>query len=114
MTIREYILQKLQAFGTISEAELLDMSMSRSFDLAEQYSEKNAEEVAKAIIELIEGKILAPTMKSVSESGFSASWDYSSVGKYYIWLCRKYGIKPNADIIAMLNVNMLIDKSDIW
>lgn len=114
MTVKEYILQKLQAFGVISEAELLDMSMSRSFDLAEQYSDKNADEVAKAIIEAIEGKILAPTMKSVSESGFSASWDYSSVGKYYIWLCRKHGIKPNADFIAMLNVNMLIDKTDNW
>lgn len=114
MTIREYILQKLQAFGAISEAELLDMSMSRGFELADEYDNESAEEVAKAIIELIEGKILAPTMKSVSEGGFSASWDYSNVGKYYIWLCRKHDIKPNPDVTSMLNVNMLTDKSDIW
>jgi hypothetical protein len=33
MTIREYIQMKLNAFGNISEAELLDMSISGGFGL---------------------------------------------------------------------------------
>lgn len=114
MTIREYILQKLQAFGTISEAELLDMSMSRGFELADEYDNESAEEVAKAIIELIEGKILAPTMKSVSEGGFSASWDYSNLGKYYLWLCNKHDVKPNDAVLGLLGVNVIRDVSNLW
>lgn len=114
MTIREYIQMKLNAFGNISEAELLDMSISGGFGLDYDYNEGTTEAVGVAIAKFIEEKVLAPSLKSVSESGFSASWDYSNLGKYYVYLCRKYGLKADKDVLAHSGVNAIIDKTDIW
>lgn len=114
MTIREYILQKLQPFGNLSEAELLDISVCGGFDLNNSYDVEIAKSVGKALTKFIEEKTLAPAVTSVSESGFSISWDYSNLGKYYLYLCNKYGIKPNEDVLGMLGISMIIDKTDIW
>lgn len=114
MTIKDYILQKLTAFGSVSEAELLDMSFGGEFCLDDVYSVENTNDVGIAMAHFIEGKVLAPQMKSISESGFSASWDFSNLGKYYIWLCNKHGIKPNNDALELMGVNMIKDISNLW
>ena len=114
MTIKDYILQKFNAFGAISEAELLDMSFNGDFCLDDEYDVENTKAVGIAIAHFIEEKVFAPSMKSISEAGFSASWDYSNLGKYYLWLCDKYEIKTNDVVLGMLGVNVIKDVSNLW
>lgn len=114
MTIREYILQKFSAFGSITEAELLDMSIAGNFNAEDEYNVNVADAVGKASIHFIEERVFAPRMKTISESGFSASWDYSNIEKYYLMLCRRHGVSTDKTILEQLGVNAIIDKTDIW
>ncbi len=113
MTIRAYISDKLKAFG-ISEAQLIDLSISSGLDLDADVLSCEPSVVGIALTQTLEECILAPRVSNVSENGFSMSWDFASVGNYYIWLCRKWGITPNADVLQMLGVSAIIDRSDNW
>lgn len=114
MTISQYISQKLKPFGTLSEAQLLGVSLNAPFNVDDEFSIENADDVARAMVGLIEELVFSPKMSSISENGFSVSWDFAGLGKYYMWLCRKYGIKPDDDTLAMLGMSAVIDKTDIW
>lgn len=114
MTIREYILQKFAAFGELSEAQLLDMSLNGKFGLDDEYNDDVSKFVGIAMISGIEEIVFAPKLKSVNENGFSISWDYGDLGKYYLWLCRRWGVAPNEDVLDMLGVSMIIDRTNIW
>lgn len=111
MKIREYISQKLRAWN-ITDAQLGDISSS--IDLEEEYTSDDAQVVGKAMISIIEELMLAPCMSNVNENGFSVSWDYSRIGQYYMWLCRKYGVAPDDEVVAALGLSTITDKSDIW
>ncbi len=111
MTVGEYISQKFRAWN-ITDAQLVDVLASVNPE--EQYSEDNEQEVGKAMVGILEELALSPYMDNVNENGFSVSWDYSKVGQYYMWLCRKYGVDPNTDVVAALGLSTIIDKSDIW
>lgn len=107
MTNREYISQRLAGFN-VSEALLADSGI----DLNAEYAPSEA--MGKAIVSLLEELILAPSLKNVSESGFSVSWDTANVGKWYLYLCNKYGITPNDDVLTLLGISMIKDISDLW
>ena len=111
MKIREYISQKLRAWN-ITDAQLEDISSG--IDLDEEYTSDNSQVVGKAMISVIEELMLAPYMSNVNENGFSVSWDYSRIGLYYMWLCRKYGVAPDDEVVAALGLSTITDKSDIW
>lgn len=111
MKIREYISQKLRAWN-ITDAQLEDISSGIDFD--EEYTSDNSQVVGKAMISVIEELMLAPYMSNVNENGFSVSWDYSRIGQYYMWLCRKYGVAPDNEVVAALGLSTITDKSDIW
>lgn len=111
MKIREYISQKLRAWN-ITDAQLEDISSG--IDLDEEYTSDNSQVVGKAMISVIEELMLAPYMSNVNENGFSVSWDYSRIGQYYMWLCRKYGVDPDDEVVAALGLSTITDKSDIW
>ncbi len=111
MKIREYISQKLRAWN-ITDAQLADISSG--IDLDEEYTSDNSQVVGKAMISVIEELMLAPYMSNVNENGFSVSWDYSKIGQYYMWLCRKYGVAPDNEVVAALGLSTITDKSDIW
>lgn len=111
MKIREYISQKLRAWN-ITDAQLKDISSG--IDLDEEYTSDNSQVVGKAMISVIEELMLAPYMSNVNENGFSVSWDYSRIGQYYMWLCRKYGVAPDDEVVAALGLSTITDKSDIW
>lgn len=100
MTISEYISEKLQSFGQVSEAQLLDMALAGGFNLDELYSVDNAQSVGVAMANFVGELIMMPKMSSVNENGFSASWNFDGLGKYYLLLCKKYGIDPDADIVG--------------
>lgn len=113
MTIREYVTQKLQAFN-MSEAALTDFMMSLGVSLDDAYTLDIASSVGKAMASSIEELILAPRLSNINEGGFSMSWDFADLGKYYVYLCRKWGVPINNDALTASGTSVIIDKSDIW
>ena len=107
MTIKEYMVSLLPGL-TIPEAFFEDMTL----DVEEDYEPSMYNEVGIALVNAVAGVILAPQVKSVNENGFSMSWDTDLLGKYYLWLCKRYGITPDPDVT--LGLGSIIDKSDIW
>ena len=107
MNVREYITSLLTGV-TIPEAFLVDTGL----DLEEEYTPDLP--IGPQIVGLVEGIINMVSVKSISENGFSMSWDTDRLGKLYLWLCRRYGIKPGADELSSLGISAIIDISDTW
>lgn len=112
MTIGEYIKGKLQACE-ISDVQLLGVSVSGGFSLEDEYCEDTAKSANVALADVILEYLLAPRRTNISESGFSVSWDYDRLAQYYLLLCRRWGIKTD-DVMDLLGVTTITDKSDIW
>lgn len=92
MTIKEYISNKFQSFGIqVSEADLLDMSLNAKMDLEEEVSQDGIGSVSVAMARFIPSLLLRAT--SISESGFSMSWNIEGIKSYYSMLSRKYGLE---------------------
>lgn len=92
MTVNDYIGQKFQTFGIqLSEADLLDMCLNSKINGEDEMNEDCHTRVAVAIAKFIPSLLLRAT--SISESGFSMSWNLQRVKEYYSFLCEKYGLK---------------------
>lgn len=92
MTVNDYISQKFQTFGiTLSEADLLDMCLSAGVSGGEAIIGENHGFISVAIAKFIPNLLLRAT--SISESGFSMSWDTKGLRDFYSWLCIQYGLK---------------------
>ena len=109
MTVKEYIQSTLTGL-TVPEAYFADMGL----DLERQYDSSLFYTVGAAMTSVMAGLILAPRVKNVNENGFSMSWDTDTLGKYYLWLCKRYGITPDPEVLALLGTSAVIDISDIW
>lgn len=107
MTIKDYITSKFQTFGIeLSEADLADISMTVS--LTGEFTQENKNDVYLALVgSVIPQLLLRP--KSISESGFSISYDNDALLKYYAWLCNELGIEDTLNDISKIS-----DASDIW
>lgn len=113
MTIADYIREKLRAFG-VTEAQLLDAFIGQDFDGSTEVSSDNFQQVGISMIGILEELLFAPRQQSVNENGFSVSWDFTGLSKYYLWMCRKYGVTPKQETVEALGISMIIDKSDCW
>lgn len=92
MTVNEYISQKFQSFGIqLSEADLLDMCLNAKISGGDEVDEDYYGRVSVAIAKFIPSLLLRAT--SISESGFSMSWNIQGIKDYYSWLCKQYGLK---------------------
>ena len=92
MTVNEYISQRFQTFGVqLSEADLLDMCLSSKISGEAEMSEDCQTRVSVAIAKFIPSLLLRAT--SISESGFSMSWNIEGIKQYYSFLCKQYGLK---------------------
>lgn len=92
MTVRDYIEQKFQTFGiNLSEADLLDMCLNSKVGGEDKMNEDCYGLVSVAIAMFIPSLLLRAT--SISESGFSMSWNIQGIKDYYSWVCKKYGLK---------------------
>lgn len=92
MTVNDYIQQKFQTFGIqLSEADLLDMCLNAKISGEDEMSEDCHGRVSVAIAKFIPSLLLRAT--SISESGFSMSWNIQGVKDYYSFLCNQYGLK---------------------
>lgn len=95
MTVSDYIKGKFQTFGiTVSEADLLELSLSSGINVEDEMNQQNIGLVSVAMVEFIPSLLLRANSKSVSENGHSKSqsWDISGIKEYYAFLCRKYGL----------------------
>lgn len=92
MTVKEYISQKFQSFNVnLSDADILDIVESAGLDDGD--IERNADNkfiVSVAIAKYIPTLLLRAT--SISESGFSMSWNIQGIKEYYAYLCKQYGL----------------------
>ena len=92
MTVKEYISDKFQSFGIqLSEADLLDMSLNAKKELSDEVSQDNIDAISVAMARFIPSLLLRAT--SISESGFSMSWNIQGIKDYYSLLCKQYGLK---------------------
>lgn len=92
MNVRKYISDKFQSFGIqVSEADLLDMSLNAKMDVDDDVTAGGLDAISVAIARFIPSLLLRAT--SISESGFSMSWDTKGIKDYYHLLCKKYGLK---------------------
>lgn len=92
MTVNEYISQKFQSFGiNLSEADLFDMCLNADVNGEGEMNEDCRGRVFIAIAKFIPSLLLRAT--SISESGFSMSWNIQGIKDYYSFLCKQYGLK---------------------
>lgn len=92
MIVKDYIQQRFQTFGiSISEADLYDMCLNANISGDGEVNELNHDSVSVAIAKFIPSLLLRAT--SISESGFSMSWNIEGIKEYYAYLCRMYGLK---------------------
>lgn len=92
MTIQEYITQKFQTFGIdLSEADLLDISLSNGIDKEEEVTGDNHTFVNVSIVKYIPNLLLRAS--SFSENKLSMSWDIDGMKAFYSMKCDEYGIE---------------------
>lgn len=88
MIVSDYIKQKFQTFGIqLSEADLLDISL----EVNDEVTDDNKLRISVSIAKFIPSLLLRA--QSISESGFSMSWNIQGVKDYYSWACKEYGLK---------------------
>lgn len=69
----------------------MDMCLSSKISGEDEMNEDCQTRVSVAIAKFIPSLLLRAT--SISESGFSMSWDIKGIKEYYSWLCKQYGLK---------------------
>lgn len=92
MTVKDYISQKFQTFGiNLSEADLLEISLSSGISGEDEMDLSNIGLVSVAMAKFIPSLLLRAT--SISENGFSMSWNTQGLKEYYSFLCKKCGLE---------------------
>lgn len=92
MTVNDYISQKFQTFGiNLSEADLWEISLSSGISGEDEMSPSNIGLVSVAMAKFIPSQLLRAT--SISENGFSMSWNTQGLKECYSFLCKKYGLE---------------------
>lgn len=112
MTVGEYISGELAPFF-VEASVSLDMFLF-TIDLNETYSASNEKATNVALLNAIERVMLRPRVEQVNENGFSATIKFDDMGKYYAYLCKRYGVTPNADIVAGSGVSVIKEISNRW
>lgn len=113
MTIKEYIQMEFEAFG-IEDAQIFEVLSSSSLCWEDECIPENLMERQNMCLDILEGLLFRPRLKTINESGISLTYDFDGIGKWYLFLCRKVGRNPNEDIVGMLGVSAITDKTNIW
>ena len=92
MTVNDYIQQRFQTFDIqLSEADFFDMCLNANISGEDEMNEDCYGRVFVAIAKFIPSLLLRAT--SISEGGFSMSWNIQGIKDYYSFLCKQYGLK---------------------
>lgn len=86
MKVREFIRGRFQSFGI----KLSDFDLISIWDEDTDYTPAVKHKVEVAIVRFIPELLLRPT--SISESGFSMSWDAKGIKDYYSLKCKELGL----------------------
>jgi hypothetical protein len=91
MTVKGYIASKLAPLNLhLTEADWSDIS--EVLDLDSEKTNDNVREIYK-VLAMSVLPFYVNQAKSVSENGFSISFDGNGLMKFYAWLCKYLGIK---------------------
>ncbi len=91
MTVEEYLTAKLAALGyTATAADLEDIVLGAGVPLEGDITADNVELVGQGLCKFIPQLLARPT--SISENGFSISWNADGLKRLYAALCRRYGL----------------------
>ena len=107
MTNREFIQQQMRAFG-VTESDLMFVDLNPDDEVTD------VSVTEKAMIPLLAKLALSPYQKSINENGFSVAWDVSKMGWLYKYLCSKYGITPDPQVLAAFGMSVIIDQTKKW
>ena len=92
MTVNDYIQQRFQTFDVnLSEADLFDMCLNANISGEDEMNKDSQTRVSVANPKFIPSLLLRAT--SISEGGFSMSWNIQGIKDYYSFLCKQYGLK---------------------
>lgn len=92
MTAGDYIRKKFQGFGvSLSDSDLLDLCLDAKTSEGDEVDWENRERISVAVARFIPSLLLRAS--SVSENGFSMSWDTQGIRDYYSLLCKQYGLE---------------------
>lgn len=92
MTIKEYITQKFQTFGIeLSEADILDISLSNSLNAEQEVGTHNHAPVTVAIVKYVPNLLLRAS--SFTENKLSMTWDINGLKSFYSMKCGEYGLE---------------------
>jgi hypothetical protein len=113
MKVSEYISGELAPFftGTTFNA---DMLLLPSDLMSADYTTANETEVNTALIKAIARFMFRPRLEQINENGFSASFSYADLGKYYAYLCKLYGVEPDEDVLEESGLSTIVNISDEW
>jgi hypothetical protein len=111
MTVREHITAKLAVLRlTLTEADWSDIGKAVDLNAAD-----TAENLVRAYrvlaVSVLPFYLNRTQAKSVSENGFTLSLDESGLNRFYLWLCGRYGIAPDA---VLGGGSVISDISDMW
>ena len=67
------------------------MSLNAKMDIDDDVTADGLDAISVAIARFIPSLLLRAT--SISESGFSMSWNIQGIKDYYYLLCKQYGLK---------------------
>ena len=91
MKVKDYISTKFQSFGiSLSEADLVDITLSTNIDLESDISTENKRAVEISMAGFIPALLLRA---SWSQGDMSESYNSQGVKDYYSYLCKLYGLE---------------------
>lgn len=108
MTNGDFILSQLKAFG-IDDSDL--MIIADDVELDAELVVKDAE---RAMIPLLAKAAMSPFQKSQSEHGISVTWEIGQLAWWYRFLCKKYGVKPDEEVLEALGLSYIKDATNKW
>ncbi len=111
MTVQQYIRHRFSNIGDINDAGIADFMID--FDIADaELTDESKKQIAVSVDKFVKDNIMHPT--SISESGFSMSWDADALKSYRMMMLKKYGITPNDETSALIGLSRIIDRTNIW
>lgn len=109
MRIKDFVVEKISAWGLDYSEKLLLAEMQRlGLSQDSDYTDDSAEDVDMLFYNIIPDLLMMPS--SVSEGGYSVSYNKNAIANYYKALCRKLG---KADQLAEQN-NSIKDITKQW
>lgn len=109
MNIRDFIMEKISTWGMNYSPNILQVEIQKvGLNPQEQYTPLMSKKIDLVLYHIIPDLLIQP--QSISEGGYSVSYDKKGLTSFYLQLCKQLG-KPN---IIEDKTNTVIDISQKW